>query len=101
MKITDENELKELTKGKKRHVYNVGDYSFQQFYKPSLDAFNPYCVFVYLNGQNVAAGSGPDIASSYDQLIISTIKFKTMYLLERNKLSTAINNIESILGGVE
>jgi len=100
-KIKDEKSLKELSrhveKSKRRNVYKVGKYSFQQTYSTCSDAFNPFKIYIYEDGQNVAAGAGPSIESAYENLILSLIRFKTMYLSERNELSAKLEKIEEII----
>lgn len=100
-KIVDENTLKQLSKGpkeKRRNAYKVEKYSFQQFYSTSVDAFNPFCVYVYNeDGKNVGAGSGPTIEASYESLTVSSISFKECYLQERNQLYNKIDKIESLI----
>jgi hypothetical protein len=95
--INSEAELRESFKGKRRHCYMVGEYSFQQVYSPMIDAFRPYCVYVYRDGKNVGAGSGASIQESFNSLIISSIRFQQDYLDKSLKLSQKLEDINDLI----
>jgi len=111
MFIVDDYVLIEMKKNpdktKRVHKFKVSyltrtkgtvEYTFEQSFSPSRDAYHPFFLIVYDNiGVQVASGVAKSAAESITKTVLSILEYRDTYRTERNELLNKVGRVLQIL----